>query len=224
MDREAVLKLETVIQYTREYLEHLSHNGHNIIHSVPVFTVNADSFGLTSVTYQVVTKTKVTVETCRRAIKESETPVILILGMCAFRPLPTIRLPWVQGWVISGQKSLGTICLSRETFLDGHLLKFLALVNKKTTIVPESAGIVNGEWQYRLTTLEKHAFRANERGGWKFAKKSDKSLEFEYLHSDVWKHAAQHEGFSGEEKTGEYSVLCKRLVHRTDVPCLIHHW
>ncbi|KAJ6541182.1 hypothetical protein DFH09DRAFT_1174690 [Mycena vulgaris] len=208
MDREAALKLETVIQYTREYLGHLSQNGHNIIHSVPVFTADADSFGLTSVTYQVVTKTKVTIETCRHAIKESEAPVILILGMCGFRPMPTIRLPWGQGWVISGQKSLGTICLSRETFLEGRLLKLLALLNKKTTIVPEWAGIVNGEWQYKLTTLEKHSRRKDERSSWKFFKKSDKSLDYTWEHRDEWNHDSKHDGFSGEEKHGAYSLFC----------------
>ncbi|KAJ7710708.1 hypothetical protein B0H17DRAFT_1223880 [Mycena rosella] len=208
-DREAVLKLETVLQYTREYLEHLSHHGHNIVHSVPIFTAGADSFGLTSVTYQVVTKTKVTIETCRHAIKESEAPVILILGMCGSRSMPTIRLQWFQGWVIPGQKSLGSICLSKEMFLEGRLLKLLALVNKKTTIVPEWAGIVNGEWQYHLTILEKHSRRNNERGSWKFFKRSDKSLDYIWEHRDEWNHDSKHEGFSGEEKHGEYSLSCR---------------
>ncbi|KAJ7246223.1 hypothetical protein C8J57DRAFT_1678479 [Mycena rebaudengoi] len=207
-DREAVLKLETVLQYAQEYLEHLSYHGHNIIHSVPVFTTKVDSFGLTSITYQVVTKTKVTIETCRHSIKESETPVILILGMCGFRSMPTIRLSWFQGWVIPGQKSLGTICLSRETFLEGRLLNLLALVNKKTTIVPEWAGISNGEWKYELTTLEKHSRRNNERGSWKFLKRSDKSRDYIWEHHDEWKHDSKHEGFSGGEKHGSYSLSC----------------
>ncbi|KAJ7738254.1 hypothetical protein DFH07DRAFT_1064579 [Mycena maculata] len=207
IDREAVLKLETVLQYTREYLEHLSHHGHNIIHSVPVFTTNTNSFGLTSVMYQVVTKTKVTIETCRHAVKESEAPVILILGMCG-RPMPTIRLPWDQGWVIPGQKSLGTICLSKERFLEGHLLQLLAALNRKTTIVPDWAGIVNGEWNHQLTTLENHPRRKNERGGWRLSKKSDKSLDYVWKHHEEWKHDSKHEGFSGEERHGEYSISC----------------
>ncbi|KAJ7263473.1 hypothetical protein C8J57DRAFT_1629561 [Mycena rebaudengoi] len=207
-DREAVLKLETVLQYAQEYLEHLSHHGHNIIHSIPVFTTKEDSFGLTSITYQVVTKTKVTTETCRHSIKESEAPVILILGMCGFRSMPTIRLPWFQGWVISGQKNLGSICLSRETFLEGRLLNVLARVNKRTTIVPEWAGIANGEWKYELTTLEKHSRRNNERGSWKFLRRSDKSLDYIWEHHDEWKHDSKHEGFSGGEKHGSYSLSC----------------
>ncbi|KAF7328255.1 hypothetical protein MVEN_02565400 [Mycena venus] len=216
-DREAVLKLETVLQYTRDYLEHLSHNGHNIIHSVPVFTANANSFGITSVTYQVVTKTKVTLETCRHTIKDSDGPVILILGMCGFRSMPTVRLQWFNGWVLSGQKSLGSICLSREMFLEGRLLKLLALVNKKTTIVPEWAGIVNGDWDYELTILEKHSRRQNERGSWKFFARTDKSLDYIWDHHDEWKHDSKHDGFSGEEKHGEYSVSC-RTKNKLSIP------
>ncbi|KAF7372492.1 SRCR domain-containing protein [Mycena venus] len=169
------------------------------------------------VTYQVVTKTKVTLETCRHTIKDSDGPVILILGMCGFRSMPTVRLQWFSGWVLSGQKSLGSICLSREMFLEGRLLKLLALVNKKTTIVPEWAGIVNGDWDYELTILEKHSRRQNERGSWKFFGRTDKSLDYIWDHHDEWKHDSKHDGFSGEEKHGEYSVSC-RTKNKLSIP------
>ncbi|KAJ7651380.1 hypothetical protein FB45DRAFT_820896 [Roridomyces roridus] len=208
-DYEAAQKLQTVIHYTQDYLEHLAHHGHNIIHSVPVFTAAPNSFALTSVTYQVVTKTKITIDNCRHAVPASQAPVILVLGMCGNRPLPSIRLPWFQGWVIPGHQSLGTICLSRETFLEGRLLQRLARVNAKTTLVPEWAGIVNGQWKYQLTTLEKHAHRKEERTSWKVASKTERSREYVWEAHDEWNHDSKHESFTGDESHGKYTLSCR---------------
>ncbi|KAJ7611201.1 hypothetical protein FB45DRAFT_1037536 [Roridomyces roridus] len=208
-DHEAAQKLQTVIHYTQDYLEHLAHHGHNIIHSVPVFTAASNSFALTSVTYQVVTKTQITIDTCRHAVPASEAPVILVLGMCGNRPLPSIRLPWFQGWVIPGHQSLGTICLSRETFLEGRLLQHLARVNAKTTLVPEWAGITNGEWKYKLTTLEKHAHRKEERTSWKVANKTEKTREYVWEAHDEWNYDSKHESFTGDDSHGKYTLSCR---------------
>ncbi|KAJ7210092.1 hypothetical protein GGX14DRAFT_451427 [Mycena pura] len=223
VDREAVLKLETVLHYTQEYLQELSHHGHHIIHSIPVFTAktNTSSFGLTSVTYQLVTKSQVTIETCRRVVKASEAPVILVLGMFDFRTMPTVQLSWIQGWVISEPKCLGTICLSRDTFLERHLLKLLALLNKKTTLVPEWAGIVNGDWQYQITTLENHSRRKNDPNSWRFHKRADKSREYVWEHRDDWNHESKHEAITGEERTGAYCISC-HTTNKLSIPTVYH--
>ncbi|PSS11038.1 hypothetical protein PHLCEN_2v3334 [Hermanssonia centrifuga] len=212
--RDGLTRVETVKHYMLQYLAHLSRAGHNIIHSVPVFSSDLRiSFGFTEVIHKVVTKTEVTVKNCTYRSHSSESPVILILGMCNGRSIPSFLLEWHAGWVIStrGHKSLGTVCLSREAFLEGRLLRLLAEINAKTTLVPEFAGVIDGQWKLDLTTWAQHTYRSS--GNTDFKKKSGSSSHLEYVweHRDDWNY--EHQG--SDEKNGEYSLSCrtKNTVH-----------
>lgn len=203
-------KLETAIRYITTYLGHLAHHGHHIIHSVPLFDAHSKSaFGLTSVVHHVVTKHQITLSNCAHARKSAESPVILIMGMCGGRTLTFNPPHWGSGWVIAGKttRSLGTICLSKEAFLEGTLLHHLADINAMTTIVPNFAGIIDGEWSFDLTTWAQHPFRKNKVCRWKQDKIQDGCLKYIWEHRQGWTH--QHEGSDGNEQSGEYTIECK---------------
>lgn len=218
--RMVVQKLETAISYIKDYLTDLSHHGHNVIHSVPLFTAgDHSSFGLTSVAHHIIAKSSITVDNCSHARKPHESPVILILGMCNFRELTFVPPQWNAGWVISGrgQSSLGTVCLSKSTFLEGVLLKRLATINSLTTIVPNFAGVIDGEWNFDLTTWAKHMFRKNRECHWTFTGHCDGALHYVWEHRDGWSH--EHEGTSGAEKNGQYSIDC-RTRNKLSIPTI----
>lgn len=211
-------KLETAIRYITTYLGHLAFHGHNIIHSIPIFNDHARSpFALTSVAHHVVTKSNITLSNCAHARKASESPVILILGMCGGRELTFVPPHWIPGWVIAGKgkkSSLGTICLSREAFLEGTLLRRLADINAMTTIVPNFAGVIDGEWNFDLTTWGAHSFRKNKVCKWVPEGSHDGCLKYIWEHRDGWSH--EHEGSAGDEKNGKYSIECKRFSCKLD--------
>ncbi|KAG8774937.1 hypothetical protein FRC15_000899 [Serendipita sp. 397] len=235
--RQVVDKLETAICYTRKYLVDLAHHGHNIIHTVPIFSASCKSlFGFTSVAHCIVAKEKVTVENCGHARKGSEAPAILIVGTCGGRQLTFVQPQWHAGLVICGsgksQSSLGTVCLSKAAFLEGCLLKNLERVNATTTIVPNFAGVIDGQWNFDLTTWATHAFRKNRACKWKVveccqhgekeckgakgcAGEAHGSLQYIWEHRDGWSH--EHEGTSHDENDGQYSIDC-RTRNRLTIP------
>lgn len=211
--RQVVDKLETAICYTKKYLAEMGHHGHNVIHTIPIFPGSAKSlFGLTSVAHCIVSKNKVTVETCGHARKASEAPVILIVGNCGGRALNFVPPEWNAGWVIAASKSssssLGTVCLAKSAFLEGCLLKNLEVINAQTTIVPNFAGVIDGQWNFELTTWAKHAFRKSRICKWKAVEKCDEgTLQYIWEHRDGWSH--EHEGTAHDETDGEYSIDCR---------------
>lgn len=208
---EIVARLQTVIQHTKDYLKCLALYGHNIVHSVPIFTPGCGSIplGLTSVSYRVVTKTDVTIRTCGHVHKASEAPVILIHGMCGFRPMPSIHVTWIPGWVICGKgnKSVGTVALSRELFLERWLLPKLSAVNSITTVIPKFAGVINGEWHFELTNWAQHEYHSGKDCNWKREGKHQDYLAYVWEHREDWNH--EHKGTSSGEKKGEYSISCE---------------
>lgn len=127
----AVTRLETVVDYTRKYLNRLAQHGHHVIYSVPLSVENPGPFSLTSVDFQFVSSIVRTLVNHRRV---RIAPVILVTGMVNHRPLHKTTLVWHDAWI--SPKSYGTIVLSRETFLDKRLLPIFAKVNAKTTVVP----------------------------------------------------------------------------------------
>jgi hypothetical protein len=132
------------------------------------------------------------------------------MGMCGGRDLTFVPLQWIPGWVIAGKgkkSSLGTICLSRESFLEGTLLHRLAEINGMTTIVPNFAGVIDGEWNFDLTTWCAHPIRKTKPCNWKPDGTHDGYLQYAWDHRDGWSH--ELEGSSGDKKKGEYSIACK---------------
>ncbi|KAG8800448.1 hypothetical protein FRC16_002842 [Serendipita sp. 398] len=130
------------------------------------------------------------------------------------------------------QSSLGTVCLSKAAFLEGCLLKNLERVNATTTIVPNFAGVIDGQWNFDLTTWATHAFRKNRACKWKVveccqhgekeckgakgcAGEAHGSLQYIWEHRDGWSH--EHEGTSHDENDGQYSIDC-RTRNRLTIP------
>ena len=202
--------METAIRYIKEYLGDLAHHGHNVVHSVPLFTADChSSFGLTSVAHHVTAKSKITIENCSHARKANEAPVVLILGMCGGHELTFVPPKWNAGWVVSGksQGGLGTVCLSKSAFLESVLLKRLAGINAITTIVPNFAGVVDGKWNVDLTTWSKHKFRKSRECRWKYVGHSEGALQYVWEHRDGWSH--EYEGTSHEVTGGQYTIDCR---------------
>lgn len=196
--------MNTAIHFIKEYLCELAFSGHNIVHSVPIFLPGScSSFGFTSVAHHIVTKSEITIQTCGHARKES--PVILILGMCNFRPMTFVPPKWVAGWG-GRSKSLGSICLSRAAFLEGKLLRKLAHINAATTVVPQFHGVINGELDFHLTTWALDGRRKDKACNWKQVHGSENCLEFLWEHRDGWSH--EH-GSTASERNGEYKIECE---------------
>ncbi|KAJ6464047.1 hypothetical protein C8R45DRAFT_1220135 [Mycena sanguinolenta] len=199
----AIDQLKSFIYFMRKYLIELSVSGHNIIHSIPIFP-DTHLFGLTSTSYQIVSKDVVTITNC---MFEREAPVLMIVGMMGGRPLPpTETISWGHGWVIPGKTlSHGTMCLSREAFLEGKLLAALEVVNRRTTVVPRFPGEHEEEWKVHLTTWDNHRYRKNELCNWKRVPSSNPSwLEYAWEHRDDW----TYEHDSTRNKAFAFSVLC----------------
>ncbi|KAK7042564.1 hypothetical protein R3P38DRAFT_320807 [Favolaschia claudopus] len=207
----AVDTLKSFIHYMEKYLVELSMSGYNIIHSTPIFP-HTHGFGLTAATFQIISKTTVTIMNC---MFEHEAPVIMVLGMMRGRPLPTdAGISWGSGWVIptggagAGAKSTshGTICLSRESFLEGKLLVALELVNRRTTVVPRFPEENEEEWQVYLTTWDQHRYRKNKVCKWKKDEKvTDGWLMYGWEFRDEWTY--DKEG-TFIDASG-YAVLCQ---------------
>ncbi|KAF7366869.1 hypothetical protein MSAN_00945600 [Mycena sanguinolenta] len=201
-DLLAIEQLKSFIHFMRKYLVKLSAAGLNIIHSIPIFPTH-QHFGLTSVSYQIVSKDVVTITNC---MFEREAPVLMVVGMTGGRPLPAATISWGHGWVIPGRTvSHGTICLSSEAFLEGKLLSALEVVNRRTTVVPRFPGEHEEEWKVHLTTWDNHRYRKNELCNWKKVPSSNPSwLEYAWEHRDEW----SYEHDSTRNKAFAFSVLC----------------
>lgn len=208
--RDSPYKLDTLLHYMKDYLFELADSGYNIIHSIPIFT-NRDerTFGYTSVAQKVVSKSNVTIDNCRYVLVK-DAPILLILGMWHFRPMPPLCVEWFSGWIIENKrnKSFGTLCLSKTAFLEGRLLPLLADVNPLTTIVPKFAGILDGDWHFELTSWKDDPYRQKRPCTWKERRNvSSTHLDYVWEHRDEWNY--EHEGTASEEKKCEYTLACK---------------
>ncbi|KAF8214864.1 hypothetical protein K438DRAFT_2008968 [Mycena galopus ATCC 62051] len=188
--------------FIKKYLEVLSTNGHNIIHSTPIVPIS-DSFGFTDVSFQIVSKETVTAANC---VFHREAPVLIVYGMMSGRPMPQAVIQWGHGWVVPGRiPSHGTVVLSRECFLASKLLAMLEVVNRRTTVVPRFPHADEEEWKVHLTTWDDHYYRRKERCNWKkVAKVNPGWLEYAWEHRDEWTY--EHDGTHNQ--TFAYAVLC----------------
>lgn len=209
-DRTQVEKQVAIWEFVHSYLKTLIKDGHHVIHSVPIFTPGVDlQFGLTSAAFKVVTKTTVTISNCRRAIPPADAPIILVVGMCHGRQMLPLDIKWLCAWIIStkNHKSIGTLGLSRETFLEGVLLKKLMFINKRTTIVPKMASVINGVWKFELAQWSDHQMLAGTDCAWKLASADNGKLVYGWEHRTSWSH--EHEETSHDDRNGEYALSCE---------------
>lgn len=201
------------MHYVISYLGRLTGHGHGVLYSTTIATDrHRESLSFTEVDFKVLTKHEVSVHHIAHTQRSHlESSFILIYGVCSHKPLAPYVGGWSPFWLPSGRgrTGLGTICFSRELFLERYLLKYLQEFNAETTIVPKFAGVVNGALKFDLTTWAEHDYRgrAGEVCAWRVGAKSDKILEYVWHHRDDWRH--QYEGSSYTNEKGEYSLSCK---------------
>jgi hypothetical protein len=219
---DAPARLATIKHYVTQYLAHLAFEGQSIIHSVPVYkwetikeSKSSTAMYLTSASYQVITRTEITVTNCHHGRHDVDAPVLLLLGMSGGRVLPSFRIPWSYGWVLHGQgiKSVGSLVLSKRVFLEEWLLPKLMDINAKTTVVPKFAGQIDGVWEFDLVAWNQHEYRKGRNCPWKLKGKNNGHLEYIWEHRDDWKH--EHVGSNSEEANGEYTISCEFDIFST---------
>lgn len=221
-NRLAIDKLNAVIHYVQDhYLPNIVSYGHHILYSLPVWKsgTKLPEYSVTSIAFQVYSKQVVD----RRnwsIIPKSAQPVILILGMHQFRPLPSLRLPYGTNWHLYGTNntSYGSVALSREISLTRRLLSLLASVNAATTVVPVWLDVLDGDWRLEVTTWansKKFKKDALDGGcGWKSSGSSASSLDYTWDHYDEWTYKGKVDSVIHDA----YKVTCKSdLYHITYV-------
>lgn len=212
-EHRPIEQVQAVVHYIQgHYLPHLAHSGLSIIHTVPVWRTKTSltSVSLTTMHFHVYSKTEITRRNWAHVTAGLE-PVIAVLGMTEFRPLPALRLEYSSGLIIHASRkiSYGTVVISRSTFMEKRLLDILSLINARTTVIPLFSGVVDGVWQLQLTTWGEHQFRSSQTCKWEEVSEGTGSMKYRWQHRDGWKY--EHEG-SGEIDNGTYSILCKLLV------------
>ena len=177
----ALAQLQAVL-HALAYLQHLTANGLHLIHTVPLFTVaNKSEFGLTSVAFQVVSKTEVTASNYRH---RHESPVLLVLGMGGSRPASSVRVEWstdLETWP-SHAASYYTLCMSKDIFLKAYLLDRMSAINALTTVLPRFPRDEEDEESFYLTTYDKATGRRKSLCEWKLRDAQQNSDVLEYYH------------------------------------------
>jgi len=173
--------------------------------------------GITTLSFQMYSQYNYTVD-----IVEYSTAVLVLLGMTGFRSLPKGPLKYTGEWVTIGRGSVsfGTVCLSRQVFLEQRLLSLLAKVNGTTTVVPNfcpnsnkgSVAILTGseesEWGLALTTWAQRMCSSKKTGNtyWKVnSNKAESDYTWEY--ADKWSY--EHQNSENESRNGMYKVSCE---------------
>lgn len=179
------------------------------MNTIPVWKTGSTppSYGLTSITYHVYCKHVLERHTWG-AFSKADEPVIILLGMTGFRPLPSLTLKFSTNWIAQAIKgvSYGTVCLSKRVFMEERLLTLLARINALTTIVPLFAGVDNGAWRLELTTWAKHEIRKSRACNWVAVQGEANLLKYKWEHRDEWNY--EHEG-SDHITNGRYTTSCE---------------
>lgn len=206
-----IFKQRAVAQYAKEYLKGLARDGFHVLHSSPVFA-KPTPFGLTSIRFQVVSKTEITARTCGHHRREVDKPVLIVLGMMAGRTLPNIPINWgACDWIITGGKQVaaGTLCVAKECFLEGTLLRTLGDLNEKTTLVPTWVSVNDGTHEFELTSWADHERlgKKDRRAHWTRGNDTKDYMEYIWEFHDSTSH--EHKQSSGDDKSGEYTLSCE---------------
>jgi hypothetical protein len=166
--------MKAIKEHMRAYLKAFAYSGYHIVHSTPVYS-GAKETRITSTTFQVVSKTTITI---KNVVHVHEPAVIVVCGATHDRPLPkNVTIKWS---VSLKSKSSNTVSLGRKVFLD-HLLARLSVVNKQTTIVSRYPTANEEEWRVYLTSWAEHSHRQKLDCTWKQVASSEftDTLEFQ---------------------------------------------
>ncbi|TFY68931.1 hypothetical protein EVJ58_g721 [Rhodofomes roseus] len=165
-------QVRTVINYLqRHYLPRLAQSGLNIIHTVPIRKVETSLMSVESLTtmhFHVYSASTITLENWSHASGSAE-PVIVVLGMIQFRPLPAPCLPYSSSLTIRVSKkiSYGTIRFTRSAFLDRCILNGLIQINSHTTLIPIFSSIVGPRLTLELNTWAENKWKGTQECEWK---------------------------------------------------------
>ncbi|KIP08274.1 hypothetical protein PHLGIDRAFT_509076 [Phlebiopsis gigantea 11061_1 CR5-6] len=161
-------KVLAVVTYLRDrYLKRFAQLGHHVLYTIPVWKSRtaAPPYGLTSVAFQVHSNTTGSASNLPAAQQsQTSSPVIIFLGMCGGRSLPTSALQLSTDWVAHAGRfwTHGTGGISSAVFLRERLLPLLSAVNAVTTVVPASSTIErDGKWELELNSWAKDAQRTS---------------------------------------------------------------
>lgn len=218
--------MKSAVHYlTKYYFADVTSHGHHILYTTPVWRAGSKptSMGLTSLSFQIYSKEIYTTENI-----DFSTAVLILLGMTGFRKLPKGSLEYSSDWVVRGKGSVsaGTVCLSRQVFLEERLLKVLGSINGTTTIVPnfcpasndgKIAAIFTGseesEWGLALSTFDQRLCSRKKLGkcDWKVNANKEES-DYKWQYTDKWSY--EHENSHDETRNGMYKVSCKYNAQR----------
>ncbi|CCM05147.1 uncharacterized protein FIBRA_07356 [Fibroporia radiculosa] len=209
--RRSIESLRAVLSLVRRsYLPALHQWGFSILHTIPIWNHGTlpPTYALTQAEFQIYSDVTVTRQNCLQAMSSIMEPVILILGMTGFRPMPSTHLQFSANWVVrvSEGVSSSTLALSREILLDKGLLVLLAQINAVTTIVPVMTHIDDkGVWKPTFTTWAHDPQRTGQRCPWT-PERLDVDVSYRYKWEHQVSYTYEHKG-SGVVQ-GEYSVSC----------------
>ena len=203
-------KREALIHYIQEeYFGALTRARHHVICTIPVYDTEGHgnhSQSLTDVKIQIYSPPSQDGDSEKSRDRSSKNAIV-VLGMNDGRKMPKHNLPPNYSF---GTGAYGTLCLSRDAFLETQFLAALADINKQTTILPAFAGIDHHHWDLQLTTWEKHHIKKGLECKWRpvvSAKEHPGDLKFEWMNRDDWRYV--HEGELGYN--GTFLVKCKPL-------------
>ncbi|OBZ68799.1 hypothetical protein A0H81_11368 [Grifola frondosa] len=203
----SIEQLQAVVYYIQHhYFKDLRDWGLNILYTLPIWHtgISLTSYALTDVAFHIYSMTDITRRTWPHVSAGLE-PLIVLVGMTGFRPLPATHLEFYDGWVFHTNKkqTYGTVSISKRVFMGERLLSILSHLNAVTTIVPVFSGVENGVWALKLTTWAQHEWRKNHAYKLQFNTERDGYLKYKWEHRDGWSY--EHEG-SSDIVNGTYSV------------------
>lgn len=139
-------------KYIHQYLERLADRGDHVLRSLPILTDYDKSwsdnikesvgYAMTSHKFRVIAKESINPTNCLHKRDPSDSPALLIFGMCHGHDMPRLLSPTATGWVPpSGNRQTrycGTVYIGKTILLEGRLLDIFELFNRKTTLVDKS--------------------------------------------------------------------------------------
>ncbi|KAJ3555107.1 hypothetical protein NM688_g2760 [Phlebia brevispora] len=219
--RDSVAILDAVLIHMRNYMGELATEGLNILYSIPVWTDRSrvSSTAFTEFRYQITTRSRVNLRNCAYDSAIDGAPVILILGSHAFHPLPQVTVPWHDGWVMrskeDSEKTLSTVYLSQDTFLQPLLLPLLKIMNKRTTIVPKTVKMVHGQWLFDLGTFEHTVHYTDQACDWKAGDQAahiEDRLQYVWNYSDELLRRHRSASTSADDEEAELSCTTNNTL------------
>lgn len=170
-DIRPIDKVHAALYYIRHhYFLELRRSGLNALLSIPILKSSSSlpSLALTSASFRIHSDQVVTRKNWAQMASSFE-PVLLVLGMTAFRSPPSASLEGTTDWIVNWQRSSSEaiICLSRDIVTDRTLLLPLARISTMTTIVPIISPVDTiGEWTPQFTALVRDQSRKNRSCSW----------------------------------------------------------